>query len=264
MINTCQPQRGNKNEAASADVGANRYAGGEAGPSMPAANAPASIEAAAGGVCMIAFRDKFTIVKSESGVSVLIDDQFYAHEIGRRFPLEMAGTERLRELDGRSRRAGPPAQLAFRQLQRSIEAGITSEMYYEGKVLELLFLVGASPAALRAPKLPRDDDKAVRAVRSIIDAQYGNCPNIAGLAVMANTSASKLQKDFKTALGKTIHEYLWETRLANALEMLERSGETIGAISLAVGCLKPGRFSKLFKAAYGLTPYEYRKAHVKR
>jgi AraC-like DNA-binding protein len=234
MENTCPPQRGRKSEARS------------------------------GNALQLAFRGKFTIVASERGVSILVCERFYDDEIGRRFPGEVAEGRRLCELSDRDRRLGPDARLAFGQLLRSLDAGVTSEMYYEGKVLELLFLIGRSSGARRGPELSRDDAKAVDTVRAIIDAQYRRCPKIAELAIMANTSTSKLQKDFKTAFGRTIHEYLWETRLAKALEMLDQSSETVGALSRAVGCMKPGRFSKLFKAAYGLTPTEYRRKRTEK
>jgi AraC-like DNA-binding protein len=135
-------------------------------------------------------------------------------------------------------------------------------MYYEAKVLELMFLQMKSGNTVSSRQLPDYDMRAVNAARQIICSRFRDCPKIPELAVMTGTSPSKLQKDFKTAFGMTIHECLWETRMAKALELMETSDEPIRAIALEVGCRKAGRFSEIFKKAYGMLPTEYMRART--
>ncbi len=213
-----------------------------------------------GGLLHLDFRGKYTIRRTECGINIRIGEAFYETEIRRRFPEDTANGRQVWELNDCDQLEAS-SRLVFCQLRRSLDAGITSEMYYESKVLELLFLLGGSaPAPVRrGSELSDDDKKAVNAIREIIDVQFCRCPKIAELAVMANTSPAKLQRDFKAAFGRTIHKYLLETRMAKALELFERSDTSIGMIAKAVGCAKPGRFSEVFKATYGVTPTEYRR-----
>ncbi|MDR0570923.1 MAG: helix-turn-helix transcriptional regulator [Clostridiales Family XIII bacterium] len=212
------------------------------------------------GVRRLAFRDKFLIERTECGISIRVGRRYYDREIRRRFPEEAAESGRFLAFDDCDS-LDPPARLVFSQLRRSLDAGVTSEMYYEAKVLELLFFIGsgAAPPERGGARLPRDDMEAVNAVRGIIDAQFRSCPKIAELAVMASTSPAKLQRDFKAAFGRTIHDYLSETRMERALDLLDQPDKTVAMVARAVGCMKPGRFSEIFKAAYGLTPSEYRR-----
>jgi AraC-like DNA-binding protein len=146
------------------------------------------------------------------------------------------------------------------QIRRGMDNGETSEMYYEAKVLELLFLQSKSSTTGTGRKLSDDDVRAVNAVKQILCSRFRDCPKISELAVMTGTSASKLQRDFKTAFGMTIHECLWKTRMAKALELMETSDAPICAIALEVGCRKAGRFSEVFKKTYGVLPTDYKRS----
>jgi AraC-like DNA-binding protein len=88
-------------------------------------------------------------------------------------------------------------------------------------------------------------------------------PNIAELARRVNTSAAKLQNDFKSAYGCTIHDYAQHVRMAEALRKIENSEESIGAVSHKAGYKNPGYFSEIFRQAYGITPSEYRKLKIR-
>jgi AraC-like DNA-binding protein len=153
--------------------------------------------------------------------------------------------------------------MTLSQIGNGMDNGETSEMYYEAKVLELLFLHSKSDNTNARRTLPNDDTRAVNAVKRILCSQFRDCPKIAELAVMTGTSASKLQRDFKAVFGMTIHEYLWETRMAKALELMETSDEPIRAIALEIGCRKASRFSEIFKKTYGVLPTDYRRSRKK-
>jgi AraC-like DNA-binding protein len=207
----------------------------------------------------LCFNGKFTLMRTACGIKVVVREQYFNDEIQKRylgeFPASVCSFETCC-----CECADSGVQITLHQIKRSMDAGVTSAMYYEAKVLELMFLQSKSCNADTGRRLPDCDMQAVKATRRIICSQFRDCPKIAELAVMTGTSPSKLQKDFKTAFGITIHECLWETRMTKALELMETSDEPIRAIALAVGCRKAGRFSEIFKKTYGVLPTEYRRA----
>ena len=75
---------------------------------------------------------------------------------------------------------------------------------------------------------------------------------------MTNTSVAKLQNDFQLAFGSTIHRYVLNVRMKEALHKIESSDAPIYSIAKSVGCKNPSRFAELFKKAYGISPVEYR------
>jgi methylphosphotriester-DNA--protein-cysteine methyltransferase len=103
------------------------------------------------------------------------------------------------------------------------------------------------------------DMAAVEKAKKILDEQLRTAPKIAELARLTGTSLAKLQKDFKTAFGVTIHAYVQTERASRTLERIERSDEPLYIIAQDVGCKKPSRFTEIFKKIYGMTPVEYRR-----
>jgi transcriptional regulator GlxA family with amidase domain len=84
--------------------------------------------------------------------------------------------------------------------------------------MESLKKTTANVPAIESTRLSAEDMRAVDKVREIVTAKMCECPRIAELARMTSTSASKLQADFKTATGMTIHDYVCEERMKHARE----------------------------------------------
>ncbi|MCJ8274169.1 MAG: AraC family transcriptional regulator [Psychrosphaera sp.] len=72
-------------------------------------------------------------------------------------------------------------------------------------------------------------------------------------------SNRQLQRKLKAMSGTTFGEVLRDYRL-NQAYLLLNSGEQIAAIADAVGFASSNYFSRCFKAKYGKTPNDYRKA----
>lgn len=153
-----------------------------------------------------------------------------------------------------------------RQIHSSIDTGIIAEKYFECKVLELLFLQSLDDTKrcgdCKKKALSPRDEQTVYSVKEIIDARIHDCPMINELARMTNTSKSKLQGDFKTTFGQTIHEYLQSARMKRARELIDNTDFPIYIIASEVGCKKAGRFAEVFKKTYGMTPTEYRRSLI--
>ncbi|MDR1907667.1 MAG: AraC family transcriptional regulator [Holosporales bacterium] len=156
----------------------------------------------------------------------------------------------------------PELRLVFGQIKRGIEQDAACEPYYENKIAEILYLIARAESAKNGRKrnskrLARADAEAVDRVKSMIEARISEPPRMAELARMVNASVAKLQNDFKTAYGCTIHDYSQQIRMAEALRKIENSDEPLYSIALGVGYKNPSHFSEIFKNIYGVMPSEY-------
>jgi len=80
--------------------------------------------------------------------------------------------------------------------------------------------------------------------------------DVAARAAMSPTYFSAL---FKLIYGKTFTEYLNETRLKEAMRLLQQTDRSVEDISLSTGYNHLTHFHRMFKKMTGVTPREYRK-----
>jgi transcriptional regulator GlxA family with amidase domain len=199
-----------------------------------------------------------------NGIRVIVFEKFYKDIMERYFPADAQDILNFAGLNGIAS-SNPMLRLVFGQIRQSMELGIDSKMYYENKVSEILFLIALrecldSKPARRPRALSHEDVTAVNAAKRIMDEHICDSPKITELAALTNTSAAKLQNDFQTAFGCTLHGYVKRVRLKAALQKIDDSGEPLYKIAKSVGCKNPGHFSELFKQEFGVTPSEYRNA----
>ncbi len=64
----------------------------------------------------------------------------------------------------------------------------------------------------------------------------------------------------KKYMGTTLHSYITQYRMNEALKMLSNTDKSIEAIATETGYKNPSHFHKIFKQTYGLSPSEYRKS----
>ena len=79
------------------------------------------------------------------------------------------------------------------------------------------------------------------------------------LAAVFGYSGKYLGKLFKKQMGKTVKEYINKKRLQKAEELLKKTDMPVANISARTGFNNVTYFNRLFKAAYGMPPREYRK-----
>lgn len=197
------------------------------------------------------------------GIRIMILEEFYLQYLQERFSGNAPDINALIKMNYKSH-LNPELQLVLRQIKHSIESGVSSELYYEGKIMEILYLIAAGANEAHSPEhtdrrcLTEEDFAAVNKAKAIIDARLSASPKIFELAFLTNTSAAKLQNDFQLAFGSTIHGYVVKARMKEALHKIDSTGEPIYSIARSVGCKNPSRFAELFKKAYGIAPMEYR------
>jgi LacI family transcriptional regulator len=76
-----------------------------------------------------------------------------------------------------------------------------------------------------------------------------------------HVSRSLLQRRFKEALGRTLHDEFFQVRLNHARFLLEESDMPIAWVAEKSAFNHQAYLGKIFKKELGLTPLEYRKAH---
>lgn len=80
--------------------------------------------------------------------------------------------------------------------------------------------------------------------------------------VAAATSVSRrvLDKKFQKHLGRTIHDEIMRTRLAEARRLLVDTDHKLIVVAVRSGFAHAAQLCNLFKAAHGMSPMQYRKA----
>ena len=112
------------------------------------------------------------------------------------------------------------------------------------------------------PVVERDRYHAALA-RTFIERNYYKQFTIDDMAKIQGINTSYLKSYFKKYYGTTIHSYKKKLRLQKAELLLRVGGMTIKEIMYHSGYSDAGRFSKLFKDRYGLSPAEYRSRKLK-
>jgi len=68
-----------------------------------------------------------------------------------------------------------------------------------------------------------------------------------------------LCRSFKKRFGLTIMEYILQTRISMAKELLEKQKASVTQISILCGFSSPSYFSRVFKETVGVSPLKYKK-----
>lgn len=79
------------------------------------------------------------------------------------------------------------------------------------------------------------------------------------LCEMAEISESTLRRLFKEQTGKTLYDFIKDTKMTNAARKLLVSNEPVSSIAYRLGYEAPSYFSKCFREVFGITPQEYRR-----
>ncbi|MBB6729541.1 response regulator transcription factor [Cohnella zeiphila] len=108
-------------------------------------------------------------------------------------------------------------------------------------------------------KLTASPSQIVQEAEKMIRSRYADNLSLQTVAEEVHVTPVWLSKLFKKEKGRTFLEYLTETRIAKAKEMLGDVKYKIYQVSYQVGYKDPVHFTKLFKKQMGVTPKEYRR-----
>jgi len=111
----------------------------------------------------------------------------------------------------------------------------------------------------RTKKSNVKDDPRIRVVYDYILAHPTEQYTSEKLSNMADLSETTFRRLFKKQTGKAPMDFLRDIRLTTSARKLLMSNSQVSTIAYEVGFEDPNYFIRVFKKAFGMTPYQYRK-----
>lgn len=110
-----------------------------------------------------------------------------------------------------------------------------------------------------APELPgRFDEAAVTQARALLDAADDRVVRTAELEAVSGLGRYDLARQFRTLLGTSPYRYSLMRRLEHARRKVTEM-QPLADVALAAGFADQAHFTRQFKAAYGMTPANFRR-----
>ena len=129
----------------------------------------------------------------------------------------------------------------------------------KGHLLEFLHALYANRLD-RTQTQPRRSADRLKVVLADVKTRYAEKLTVEGAASLAGYSKAHFMRVFKEETGQTFVGYLNDYRLTAATYFLRETDESIGNIAVSCGFDNGSYFIRRFRARYGKTPSEYRKA----
>ena len=114
----------------------------------------------------------------------------------------------------------------------------------------------------KANKVRSERSKMLLPVLNYIDENFSSDFSMTVLAELAGVSPQHLCRIFKDAMNMRPGEYLTQRRLQESRKLLRTSELSVSEVALCSGYSDAAYFSTVFKKSQGMTPMEYRRAHV--
>lgn len=139
------------------------------------------------------------------------------------------------------------------------------------RVLDEAMLAGAATSAVvlvppagitvrRSSDVLAVDDTDIRRAMRLIQ-ERGCCDlSAAEVATTVGISRKLLDRKFQQALGRTIHDELQRTRLAEAKRLLAETDHKLLVVSVRAGFTHAAQLCNVFKSAVGMSPMQYRRS----
>jgi LacI family transcriptional regulator len=139
------------------------------------------------------------------------------------------------------------------------------------RVLDEAMLAGTATAAVvlvppagitvrRSSDVLAVDDTDIRRAMRLIQ-ERGCCDlSAAEVATTVGISRKLLDRKFQQLLGRTIHDELQRTRLAEAKRLLAETDHKLLVVSVRAGFTHAAQLCNVFKSAVGMSPMQYRKS----
>jgi PAS domain S-box-containing protein len=213
-------------------------------------------------------------------VAFALKDESLRYQSGNAAMLAMCGVSGPADLVGRTARDffAEPSRYEARdrqvlQTQRPVKDRLEYCWRLRGRPLWLLTSVwpvaGAGGARIGVASISRMLKAADRRqttyerlalILDHVHAHIASPVDVADLAKLVGISVSQLERDFIAVLGLPPRRYVTNVRFEAALELL-KSGDSIADVAHACGYSDQSAFTRRFRAAVGMSPREYRRAH---
>lgn len=127
----------------------------------------------------------------------------------------------------------------------------------------LLLLLWRELARVQAPVNPNAGEALAARAEQFIAMQFPRGIHAGDVAKAMGCHPDYLGRVFRRAHGCTVSEAIHRRQLQEARWRLREGGQGIEDVALACGFREPRYFRKLFTAAQGVSPREYRKLHAR-
>jgi len=152
-------------------------------------------------------------------------------------------------------------RVATHQVFKCPYQGFTRQLYFEGKVLELLahLMVAFHPenlSILRSQLRPEERQQVLQARTTLID-NFKQPPSLLELSRKVGLNDYKLKIGFRQVFGTTVFGYLRQYRMEYARQLLEEGKMSVTEVSYSVGYCSLSHFAKVFSRQFGTKPGFY-------
>ncbi len=201
--------------------------------------------------------EKHTPVK---GIHIFLSPDYYDTYLSKKIPdsaihLKKAITT-LNQID-----YFPEFSLILDQLYNYQETSISSLLFYESKLTEILALILQKSSDCRKSltrHIKQADIIAARQIAEYISTHSTQEISLTFLARMAYMSPAKLKYVFKSVFHCSIRDYRIQKRMHVAKEFLYHTDLPISNIAKQLGYQTSGNFSAIFKKHTGFSPKDFR------
>lgn len=147
---------------------------------------------------------------------------------------------------------------AFSTLCQCLEKGDSMNSDLANNLVEQIILHGFN---LSTASSPVGCDQRVAKAQRYIEENFSKSFTLKDVAQHVNLSAAGLARLFKQETGTTILNWRDEKRMMAAVQLLEHTELSIGAIADRVGYADSNFFATKFRSMFDSSPTQYRKSH---
>ncbi len=143
------------------------------------------------------------------------------------------------------------------------EGSAVSDLLIMGNILKIfayLFEAHASTEGESAKGTEYLKIENVEKALELIYYNYKEALSVERVAALTGYSKSNFCKIFKKVVGESFHQALNRQRASNAAGLLRATDMAVADIAAEVGFSESKAFCRVFKAIYGITPGQYRRA----
>lgn len=149
---------------------------------------------------------------------------------------------------------GPMPFLAHRLYEEFHHQDELSTLAIEGIMLEIFSTL------FRSFKEFKQTARWLRHVQSTLNERFLESVSLDELANIAGVHPVYLARAFRKSFGCSIGTYARKLRIEHAKKLLVSSNNTLGEIAIYSGFSDQSHFTRMFKAAIGMTPSQFRKS----
>jgi AraC-like DNA-binding protein len=143
----------------------------------------------------------------------------------------------------------------MRSLTADSDRRVLAPLYLQELVYRILQRDRFSKLLLIAGQ--QDDGNSIAAALKYINAHLSGPLTVEILAGQVNLSSSAFSRRFRELTGRSPYQFVKDTRLERARELLLERRLRVSDVSVAVGYASMSHFTKEFRARFGTTPREY-------